>query len=72
MAYLNTAFHTQAIVSNAFLLRIGRREISICKDFRKRFYETNPLIECHAGNNAGHVEILLLRSWLVVFSKAQP
>jgi len=71
MAYLNTAFHNQAIMGNSFLLRIGQREISICKDFRKRFYQTNPLIECRAGVNAGHVEVLLLRSWLVVFSKAQ-
>lgn len=71
MAYLNTAFHTQALVNKPFLLRIGQREISISKDFRKRFYQTNPLIECRAGVNAGHVEVLLLRSWVIVFSKAQ-
>ena len=70
MAYLNTAFQSQPLLSNSFLLRIGQREISICKDFRKRFYQTNPLIECRAGVNPGHVEVLLLRSWLIVFSRA--
>jgi len=71
MAYLNTAFQTQALVNTPFLLRIGRREISISNDFRKRFYQTNPLIECRAGVKPGHVEVLLFRSWLIVFSEAQ-
>lgn len=71
MAYVQTAFQTQPALSNTFLLRIGRREVSICQDFRKRFYATNPVIECRAGVNPGHVEILLLRSWLIVFSKAR-
>lgn len=75
MAYLNSTFQSQAdsqcSSNNAFLLRFGPREVSVCKDFRKRFYQTNPVIECRAGANAGHVEILLLRQWLVVFSKAQ-
>ena len=53
------------------MLRFGRREVSVCRDFRKRFYQTNPLIECRAGVNAGHVEVLLLRHWLVVFSQAR-
>ena len=70
MAYLPTAFQAQNLVSNAFLMRIGCREISVCPDFRKRFYPTNPFIECRAGVNPGHLEVLLLRSWLIVFSKA--
>jgi len=71
MAYLDTTFQTQPILNNALLIQIGRREISISKDFRKRFYQTNPLIECRAGVAPGHVEVLLLRSWLIVFSKAK-
>ena len=85
MAYINSSFQSQpsmsiassafgfnqAPISNAFLVRIGQREVSVGRDFRKRFYPTNPIIECRAGINAGHVEVLLLRSWLVVFSKAQ-
>jgi hypothetical protein len=71
MAYLDTTFQTQpSMLCNSFLVRIGQREMSVSKDFRKRFYKTNPLIECRAGVNAGHVEVLLLRNWLVVFSKA--
>lgn len=71
MAYVNSTFQTQPTMSNAMLVRIGQREISVSRDFRKRFYQTNPLIECRAGVNAGHVEVLFMRSWLVVFSKAQ-
>lgn len=70
MAHMNSTFQTLSIAGNAFLVRIGQREISISRDFRKRFYQTNPFIECRAGINAGHVEVLLLRQWLVVFSKA--
>lgn len=72
MAYIPTAFQSQPLISNTFLLRIGRREVSLSQDFRKRFYPTSPFIECRAGVNPGHLEILLLRSWLIVFSKARP
>ncbi|PRC95038.1 hypothetical protein [Solimicrobium silvestre] len=78
MAYLNTTYQLQSsfnsassTINSSFLLRFGPREVSVCKDFRKRFYPTNPVIECRAGVNAGHVEVLLLRRWLVVFSKAE-
>lgn len=70
MAYLTTALQTQAMTAPC-QLRFGERAISIHKDFRKRFYQTNPIIECHAGSNAGHLEILLFRHWLVVFSRAR-
>jgi hypothetical protein len=71
MTYMNSTFQTQSMLNNAVLVRIGQREISVGRDFRKRFYQTNPIVECRAGVNAGHVEILILRSWLVVLSKAQ-
>ncbi len=78
MAYYNptaTNMHVASSyytpVTSSFLLRFGQREVSVCRDFRKRFYPTNPFIECRAGVNPGHVEILLLRSWLIVFSKAR-
>jgi hypothetical protein len=57
-------------ISNVLQLRFGKREISIHKDGRKRLYRTHPIVECRAGPNAGHLEILLLRNWLIVFSKA--
>jgi|GEM_PF-2126504 len=73
MAYLTTTLQTKndLTMNSSFQLRFGERAISIRKDFRKRFYYTNPIMECHAGTKAGHLEILLFRTWLVVFSKAQ-
>lgn len=53
-----------------FLARIGRREILVTRDFRKRFYAVNPIIECDTGVEPGHIEILLLRRWLLILSKA--
>jgi len=53
-----------------FLMRIGRREILITRDFRKRFYPINPIMECDTGVEAGHVEVLLFGRWLLILSKA--
>lgn len=55
----------------SFSIRVGRREIFISKDFRKRFYRVNPVIECYAGVQPGHLEIILLKKWLVILSKAR-
>ncbi|MFJ2990492.1 hypothetical protein ACIPF8_21725 [Collimonas sp. NPDC087041] len=55
---------------SSILMRFGKRELFICRDFYKRLYRSNPLIECNAGIQAGHLEILLFRKWLVVMSKA--
>lgn len=52
-------------------LRVGRREISIARDYRTRYYRANPLIECSPGLAPGHLQILLLRRWLIVLSKAR-
>ncbi|MQR01131.1 hypothetical protein [Glaciimonas soli] len=54
----------------SILLRFGKRELFICRDYYKRLYKSNPLIECSAGVQPGHLQILLLRRWLVVMSKA--
>jgi hypothetical protein len=64
MTYLTTTqlSTTHLAVNSAFQLRFGTREIRLRKDFKKRFYHTNPIIECHAGANAGHLEILLFRT----------
>ncbi len=50
--------------------RIGKRHLSICRDFRKRFYTVNPLLDCGAGVERGHLEILVLRRWLLVLGRA--
>lgn len=53
-----------------FLLRMGKREMLVCRDFRKRYYAVNPVIECDTGIEPGHVEVLLMRRWLLILSKA--
>ncbi len=52
-----------------FLIRFGRREISVCRDSRKRFYTPHPLLDCRVGFVRGYIELLVLRKWLIVFSK---
>jgi hypothetical protein len=56
---------------SSFLMRIGRREIFVCMDFRKRQYRVNPLIDCSTGVQIGHLEILLFRKWLVILSSGR-
>lgn len=51
-------------------LRLGHRQVTICRDFRKRFYCVNPLFDCGAGLERGYLEILVLRRWLFVLTKA--
>jgi hypothetical protein len=54
----------------SFLVRMGQRELRVCRDFRKRYYAVNPVIECDTGTEPGHVEVLLMRRWLLILSKA--
>ena len=73
MAQLNHSFGARfglEYAPTSFLARLGRREVFVCRDFRKRYYKVNPLIDCSAGIERGHVELLLLRKWLVILSKA--
>lgn len=69
MTTTNSAFGLE-YAAVPFMARIGRREIVLTRDFRKRFYAVNPIIECDTGVVPGHVEILLLRRWLLILSKA--
>ena len=55
----------------SFLMRLGRREIFVCRDFRKRYYSVNPMLDCSTGIEPGHIEFVLLRRWLIIFSKAR-
>lgn len=54
----------------SFLVRFGKREMLVCRDFRKRFYAVNPIIECDTGVQPGHIEVLLFGRWLLILSKA--
>jgi hypothetical protein len=54
----------------SFTIRLGKREAFVCRDFRKRYYKVNPIIDCSTGIERGHLEVLLLRRWLIILSKA--
>ncbi len=74
MAHLNHSLGTRFGLEYApmsFLIRVGRREALVCRDFRKRYYKVNPIIDCSPGVEPGHLELLVLRKWLVILSKAR-
>ncbi len=60
-----------APLAASFQLRLGRREVTIGRDCRTRYYRAHPVIECSPGLAPGHLQILLLRRWLIVLSKAR-
>lgn len=53
------------------LVRLGQRELFIGRDFRSRYYAVKPMVECRVGLEAGYLEVLLLRKWLVILSKVR-
>lgn len=55
---------------SSFSLRLGRREIFVCRDTYVRRYRVNRFAEFNAGLQPGHLEIVLFRRWLVMLSKA--
>jgi len=69
MTTLNSSFGLE-YAPVPFMVRIGRRELLITRDFRKRFYAVNPIIECDTGVQPGHLEVLLFGRWLLILSKA--
>lgn len=74
MAHINNSFNARfglEYAPTSFLLRLGRREIFVCRDFRKRYYKVNPVLDCSTGIEAGHLELLVFRKWLVILSKAR-
>lgn len=73
MANLEQSFDTRfslQFAPTSFLMRLGRREIFVCRDFRQRSYHVNPILDCSTGIQAGHLEVLVLRKWLITLSKA--
>jgi hypothetical protein len=74
MTTLNSTFGSRfglEYAPTSFLLRMGRRELLVTRDFRKRYYAVNPLIECDTGIEPGHLEVLVMRRWLLILSKAR-
>lgn len=73
MATLNTIgtrFGSEYVPSS-FAIRFGRREIFAGRDFRKRYSSLSPILDCRAGIEPGYVELVLLRKWLIVLSRAR-
>jgi len=73
MTPINSSFGSRfglEYAPTSFLVRMGKREMLVCRDFRKRYYAVNPVIECDTGIEPGHVEVLLMRRWLLILSKA--
>lgn len=74
MSNLNSSFSPRFALEytpTSFSLRLGRREIFVCRDFRRRYYQVNPIVDCSAGVQPGHLEVLLFRRWLVILSRAR-
>lgn len=67
----SSRFGLESRTPSSFSLRFGRREIVVCRDVYVRRYRVNPVIECSAGIEPGHLEVLLWRRWLVVLSKVR-
>jgi hypothetical protein len=59
--------YTQA----SFSMRVGKREITISRDFRKRFYQVNRIVDFSVGDQAGYLEVLVFGKWLIILSKAR-
>lgn len=73
MTTLNSGFGAKfglEYLPTSFMVRMGKREMLVCRDFRKRYYAVNPVIECDTGVEPGHLEVLLMRRWLLILSKA--
>jgi hypothetical protein len=74
MAHLNHSLGARfglEYAPTSFLMRLGRREIFVCRDFRKRYYKVNPVLDCSTGIEPGHLELLVMGRWLVILSKAR-
>lgn len=74
MAYIDNSIGSRfslQLTPNSTLLRFGRRELFICRDFRQRSYQVNPLCDCSTGVQPGHLECLLFKKWLLIFSKSR-
>ena len=60
-----------APLPSAIRMRLGTRELLIRRDTRRRYCPVNLLLHCRTGLEPGYLELLLLRKWLVVFSRAR-
>jgi len=52
-------------------IHLGRWEIFVCRDCRKRRYKVHPIADISTGIEAGQLEVLLFRKWLAIVSKSR-
>ena len=64
------ANHVREPIPFGFSVRFGRRLLSFSYDPYVRRYDVRPVFEFTAGSRPGHLDILFLRRWLLVLSKA--
>jgi hypothetical protein len=64
------ANHVREPIPFGFSVRFGSRQLSFSYDPYVRRYDVRPFVECTAGARPGHLDILILRRWLLVLSKA--
>lgn len=73
MANLNSPSFRHSLrrpyTATSFSICFGRRQLCICRDFRKRYYNVGPVIDCSAGTEPGYLEVLFFRRWLLILSK---
>lgn len=58
-------------LASPFRMTMGRRELVVCRDFRKRFQPLNPLIDFSTGYQPGHLEVVFGRKWMVILRRAR-
>lgn len=57
-------------MQSGMTLRIGSRAIIASKDPYVRNYPVNPVVTFLAGDLPGHLEIVILRRWRILLSRA--
>ena len=74
MGITNASFGTSLdspVFSTGFRVCIGTRELGIGRDVRMRYDRVHPVIDCRVGVDAGRLDIVLCRRWLIALSKAR-
>jgi hypothetical protein len=56
---------------SSIVMRFGRRELFVGHDFRRRYSQLAPILDCRTGVEPGYVELVILRKWLIVLSRAR-
>jgi hypothetical protein len=51
----------------SIIITVSGRTVNLCRDYVSR-NRVPDLFEVHAGESAGHFEVLILRRWLIEFS----